>query len=714
MIITFTVVFYLGEIFGWILCGASLIIIGFAIFIKRFSAYKVEAIIVSAVVILSCLYSLGYTNLYFLPNAQKYDGDVVTIEAVCKASPYVSYSTYRYQLETTRINGNEDRFKILLKTSNQLDLQYGDTIKCSVQLSECDNKYYKSKGYIYTAEPENYVLLADITKAQEKDIGYIPVFLKDKMCHAVSAVITGDEGSLCNAVALGDKYGLSRDIYNDFSKTGLTYLIVVSGLHMSVVVCCVLILLKGLSKRRMANIFRCIIATAFVLMFMSITGFTSSVVRSGIMTVITLVGSAIWRKADPINSLGLSAFLLTVFNPYAVGDVGLLYSFASVFGIIVIYPAIMRVIEARLNEYKWWKGRIGVVVRCILSMLVASVSAVICIIPVSLANFGTCNILVIILSAFISPTITLLLVATLLCSVFWYVPVLKFISYFCGFLAYFLAKYVLFAVGVSVNLPYAQIIPEPFFVTLWLIFSGLSLLIVLFIKRKELIKNVVLCSYVFLIIGVCVGTIASYGDLSIDIYSSGNGTTAVLNCKGQRTVLSCGGDASSTSDVISRLSINNSTVKSLFALNRNYVDRYAENILSQFDVNQVLLYYNYVTNEKVYQLARSCENYMEITEGETEVDLGEGITDMIFSSNNRSWQYVYNSDVSIIIAPEGGSALEIPEKYRTADILVISKEVKNLDLLKYKKSVWTSTKDVPSALHDVLTVTENTVNINMK
>jgi hypothetical protein len=105
---------------------------------------------------------------------------------------------------------------------------------------------------------------------------------------------------------------------------------------------------------------------------------------------------------------------------------------------------------------------------------------------------------------------------------------------------------------------------------------------------------------------------------------------------------------------------------------------------------------------------------MEITEGETEVDLGEGITDMIFSSNNRSWQYVYNSDVSIIIAPEGGSALEIPEKYRTADILVISKEVKNLDLLKYKKSVWTSTKDVPSALHDVLTVTENTVNINMK
>ncbi len=717
MLITFAIVFYLGCFWGYIVLGVSTIIMGLALFYKKFSAYKSGMVVVSIVAVLSSVYSMAYTGLYFQPNSSKYDGQVVQISAVLKSDTHKSYTTYFYELNTETINHKSEKLKILLRTNNQLNIEYGDAISCKLILTKCTNDYYKSKGYLYEGQSKDYFLEYSVNKAKTKDIGYFPIFIRNSLCHGISTILPGNESSLCNAVALGDKYSLSRDIYNDFSKTGLTYLIVVSGLHMNIVSFCILSLLKGLSNRRLANILRCSITIIFVLSFMAITGFTSSVVRSGTMTLLTLVGSGLWRKSDPINNLGFSAAFLLALNPYAVGDVGLLFSFASVWGILVVYPGIIANVDKKLGKYKWYKSSFGRMCRYVIDMLVLSLSAVICITPISLACFGTCNPLVIVISIFISPAVSVLLVLVLICSVFWYIPFLNFISYATGFAAYFIAKYILWGVSLAVNIPLSKITVSSDFVTMWLIICGVIFAFVFLMKnRRKLYKYATALSYVILFIGVCFNIIFNYFDLSIEFYDSGRGTTAVANIAGNKAVLSCGGDAYHTTDVINQLMEDCGNVNSLIVPSaKNYDSKYSKSILEEFDVNSVLLYYKYTTNEGTYQLARNCPNYREISNNETvTVNLGGGITDVVICTNNHTWQYIYNQKLSILIAPENSSAIELPEKFRKADILVMSKEIENINLLEYNNLVWTSNEEPSFYFENTVTTKGKTININMK
>ncbi|MGN0489794.1 MAG: ComEC/Rec2 family competence protein [Ruminococcus sp.] len=717
MLITFTIVFYLGNFWGYVVLLLATIIMGLALLIKRFSDYKGAMLVVSIVAMLSSLYSMAYTDLYFEPNSNIYNNQIAEVSAVLKSESHKSYTTYFYELNTKTIDSKTENVKILLKTNNQLNIEYGDTINCKLILTKCTNNYYKSKGYFYEGQSQDYFLNYSVNKEKEKDLGYFPILIRNKLCHSVSTLLTGDESSLCNAVALGDKYGLSKSVYKDFTNTGLTYLIVVSGLHMSIVSFCILSLLKGLSNRKIPNIFRCISAIIFVFLFMAITGFTSSVVRSGVMTILSLVGSGLWRKSDPVNNLGFSAVFLLALNPYAIGDVGLLYSFASVWGIVVIYPGIMAYVKEKLKSYNWFKTSSGRMCIRVIDMLVLSLSCVLCITPISLANFGSCNPLVIILSVFISPAVSVLLVLVLICSVFWYIPFLKFISYAAGFFAYFIAKYILWGVRLGVNIPLSKISLPQDFIALWLIISGVIFAFVLIYKnRRRLYKFAIALSYAILIIGVCLNIMVNYYDLSIEIYDSGKGTTAVANISGEKTVLSCGGDLYHTTDVINKLMENCANVNSLVVPSaNNYDSKYSESILEEFDVNSVLLYYKYTTNEGTYQLARNCPNYRQISNNQTvTVNLGKGITDVVICTNNHTWQYIYNQNRSILIVPQNSSPSEIPEKFRKADILVMSKEIKDFNLLEYNELVWTSSEEIPYYFENAVSTKGKTISINMK
>ena len=67
-----------------------------------------------------------------------------------------------------------------------------------------------------------------------------------------------------------------------------------------------------------------ILCVLFVFLYMAVTGYSPSVVRSGMMMLICCLGLSLSREPYSLNSLGLAAIILTIANPYAVGDVGLI------------------------------------------------------------------------------------------------------------------------------------------------------------------------------------------------------------------------------------------------------------------------------------------------------------------------------------------------------------------------------------------------------
>lgn len=72
----------------------------------------------------------------------------------------------------------------------------------------------------------------------------------------------------------------------------------------------------------------------FLLFFMFLAGGSPSIVRACIMAILNLVAEMLFEKSDTFNNLGISAFIILLFNPYALLDISFQLSFGGTIGIV--------------------------------------------------------------------------------------------------------------------------------------------------------------------------------------------------------------------------------------------------------------------------------------------------------------------------------------------------------------------------------------------
>ena len=199
---------------------------------------------------------------------------------------------------------------------------------------------------------------------------------------AVARLLTlmpGDEGALAAAICLGDKSFLSASLRDAFRGSGVSHLLVVSGLHVSAVTLSLYTLLRRLRLPRTAAA-PCTLAA--LLFFSLFIGLTPSVVRSGLLHALWLLGLCFRRQPDSRNSLGLALLLLMLADPYAAYDIGLLLSFGSTWGLLVLEPSLQRVVfsACRLKPHETGLRRIPA---WILSSLCVTAAATLPLLPLT-------------------------------------------------------------------------------------------------------------------------------------------------------------------------------------------------------------------------------------------------------------------------------------------------------------------------------------------
>ena len=96
------------------------------------------------------------------------------------------------------------------------------------------------------------------------------------------------------------------------------------------------------------------------------------------------------------------------------------------------------------------------------------------------------------------------------------------------------------------------------------------------------------------------------------------------------------------------------------------------------------------------------------------INLLGGVKDRLICDGNRSWQYIYNDNISVLLAPKDGDVGHLPKKYRCADVLVTCGELKNYNLLCCGNVVWTSEKEVPKYYVNAVSTKDSTFDINFK
>lgn len=147
--------------------------------------------------------------------------------------------------------------------------------------------------------------------------------------------IKGDGGKLAAAMLLGDKSALPSYLYRDFSRSGLSHYLAVSGLHVSIITGVVSFILLRLHIKRL---YRNIFLALFAFGYLCLLGFPISAVRSVAMLLTVFIAYSLGDSSDALNALGLAAAALTVINPCVVFSKSFILSFCATLGIVAFMP----------------------------------------------------------------------------------------------------------------------------------------------------------------------------------------------------------------------------------------------------------------------------------------------------------------------------------------------------------------------------------------
>ncbi len=207
-------------------------------------------------------------------------------------------------------------------------------------------KYYKSLKI-------NYVASVSSDKVKIKGSGGLPVFrqareIKEKLSRRIEKVFgKGDIAGVLGGIFLGNKNLVSKETEGYMQRAGLSHLMSVSGLHVMLVVsACYMFLGSVKVGENLERIIILLVVAAFAL----ITGMSASVLRAGLMIVLSFSALLVGRDNDRITTLSLVALILSVFNPYVIFNTGFQMSFLATLGIVTCAQPLSRFFEKYMPE----------------------------------------------------------------------------------------------------------------------------------------------------------------------------------------------------------------------------------------------------------------------------------------------------------------------------------------------------------------------------
>jgi competence protein ComEC len=144
------------------------------------------------------------------------------------------------------------------------------------------------------------------------------------------------------ALVIGDRGGISRTMHQTFARTGMAHLLVISGLHLSMVAAVIfaavrfiLLLFPAIAGRGWANRGAALAAMVAVTAYAAIAGHHVSTIRALVMVLAYMFAVAIGRPREALASLALAAIVICLALPGSSADVGFELSFASVVAIVL-------------------------------------------------------------------------------------------------------------------------------------------------------------------------------------------------------------------------------------------------------------------------------------------------------------------------------------------------------------------------------------------
>ncbi|MBT4067348.1 MAG: DNA internalization-related competence protein ComEC/Rec2 [Candidatus Marinimicrobia bacterium] len=268
----------------------------------------------------------------------------------------------------------------------------------------------------------------------------------------------GENYGLITALILGDKSSVDAEVRENFTDTGVIHVLAVSGLHVGYVL--IILIMIGKILRFPWGWDRLLIIFGLIF-FCFLTGGKPSVIRASLMAGLYVLTPILNRQGNLWNTIFFSAFLILLFDPLYIYDLGFIFSYTAVLSIVIFYQLIESILPEKL-KISSIKSK---PVRFIYGLFIVSLSAQIGTLPITAFYFGRIPIISLVANVFIVPIVGIL-VAIGFCIIFFgWIPILGGLF---GQSAWFVTNLISYLAEFFSDFPFA-FIEMPHFSLIWIL-----------------------------------------------------------------------------------------------------------------------------------------------------------------------------------------------------------------------------------------------------
>ena len=324
-----------------------------------------------------CVFTIGVFNAKMYTNKQlnnHYKNQMVLNEStpkmiVFKIREVLKPSRYydKYLIRVLQVDSCIVSGKVLLNveknTSNKL-LTVDDIINVKTTFkniqgplnpNQFDYKSYLNKHHVFHQLHTKTSQLFLISNEKHTVLGYaakIREYIQNKL---KTASFSHDEFAIIEALFLGQRQNVSKDLFQTYSKAGVIHILAVSGLHVGIILLLLNTLLQPLIYVKNGRSIKTLLVVIILWCFAIVAGLSASVVRAITMFSIIALGMHLKRLKNIYNTLAISMFLLLSINPNFLFDIGFQLSYIAVISIVLFQPILFKLYYPKylIDRFLW-------------------------------------------------------------------------------------------------------------------------------------------------------------------------------------------------------------------------------------------------------------------------------------------------------------------------------------------------------------------------
>lgn len=423
--------------FGWVFAG-FFVFAGFVVFLISFISENRKFVVLVAIFL--TMVGLGIAR-YEMKNARDFSldeniGRRVVLQGIITDEP-------DERENYTRLVMKADGAKILLTANRYPEFKYGDEIKANGILKKPQNLNEDFNWQDYLTKDDIYyeMFYPQIELIASGKGIFLKSWLfsvKEKFIGVLNNIMPEPNASYMAGVTIGARKSMPKNLLDDFKKTGIIHVVVLSGYNITLVADFIMRLFSFLPQALGISL-----GAIGIILFTTMAGASAATVRAAIMALLVILARATGRIYAITWALFLTGFFMVLHNPKVFRfDAGFQLSFLATLALIYLSPYFEKKFYFLTNKWK---------IREIVS---ATVSTQIFVLPLLLYKTG-------IFSAVALPVNFLILIfmpvtmffgfATAGAGMFWNVLAIPF-----GWASYALTQYELLVVKLFANLPFAS------------------------------------------------------------------------------------------------------------------------------------------------------------------------------------------------------------------------------------------------------------------